>query len=205
MTGSAAASPAAGDSWAATLDAYRDGVRVLQRLGSKFVDWSLPTGHAGWSAVTLAGHLLCTARRHHRLLDAALAGQPVGGLPAGADLLALHEAEVASLGVTAGADRVVAFDAVATRYAERLAEVDPRLVVGSWRWGGPLDVATHAREAAAGWHLHAWDLADALGWDYRPARPADLLASGDEGGDPWDRLLRGSGRRPPPEPRPAGP
>ncbi|MDA8282590.1 MAG: hypothetical protein M0Z42_04670, partial [Actinomycetota bacterium] len=54
--------------WRRTLRAYGDGVRALQRLGLEYVDWSLPTGCAGWAAIDLAGHVLATARSYHRLL-----------------------------------------------------------------------------------------------------------------------------------------
>lgn len=65
--------------------------------------------------------------------------------------------------------------------------------------------------ACAEWHLHAWDLAKALGKDYQPAEPEVILAGWragvpqadadeageDEGsGDPWRSLLRASGRDP---------
>ena len=40
-----------------------------------------------------------------------------------------------------------------------------------------------AGAACAEWHLHAWDLAQALGKDYSPADP-DLLAAGWQAGMP---------------------
>jgi len=69
-----------------------------------------------------------------------------------------------------------------------------------------------AGAACAEWHLHAWDLAKALGKDYRPAAPEIVLAGwlagvpqlpvpppdGPDGGrgDRWHALLRVSGRSP---------
>jgi hypothetical protein len=202
-------------SWAEAVRAYGEGVRVLQRLGSKYVEWDLPTACAGWRAIDVAGHALCTARRYHRLLDAALAGRPEANLPWGRALVEVNALELATLGVSAGADRIVAFDAVATRYGERLADADPALLYGTWAGVGPLTVGQHTLLAACEWHLHAWDLADALGWDYRPADAGPLLAGmrlaphADGGGapvwDPWRAVLATSGRREPAEPRPLGP
>ena len=203
--------PDADPTWVATLAAYRAGAGAVQRLGSKFVDWSLPTDCPPWNAVALAGHLLTVARRHHRLLAAALAGQPAADLPTGPELDAVNAADLTALGVSAGSDRILAFDAITTRYAERLAEADPERPMGSWRGIGTLTVGEHARLAAGEWHLHAWDLAGALGWDYRPREPQLLLAAWTrlgariEQGDPWEALLAVSGRRPAPEPRPFGP
>jgi hypothetical protein len=53
------------------------------------------------------------------------------------------------------------------------------------------------------WHVHAWDLASALGEDYRPADPEAVLAAWLAGipqlpvapeSDPWLAVLRASGR-----------
>jgi hypothetical protein len=73
-------------------------------------------------------------------------------------------------------------------------------------------VAGMAGAACAEWQLHAWDLARALGMDYRPAAPEIVLAgwragmpqlpvqlaAGHDGGrgDLWHALLRVSGRSP---------
>ena len=65
-----------------------------------------------------------------------------------------------------------------------------------------------AGAACAEWHLHAWDLARALGKDYRPVDPEIVLAGWRAGvpqlpgaqdpgsGDPWLVLLHSSGRSP---------
>jgi uncharacterized protein (TIGR03083 family) len=186
-------------SWSRALAAYRDGAQVVQRLGSKFVDWTLPTPCAGWSAIDLVGHLLCVARTQHRLLDAAVAGHPRSGLPCGASLDARNADELAALPVAAGSDRVVAFDAVTTRYGERLAEADPDLPMGEWDRLGWLDLHDHTLAAAVELHVHAWDLAATLGWDHRPADPDALDPEG------WRPLLDRFGRPRPARPRPLGP
>jgi hypothetical protein len=203
--------PARDPEWIRVQRAYFDGVRVVQRLGLKYVDWSLPVACGPWAAIDLAGHVLTVARSYHRLLDAALAGEARSGLARGDDLADCGAVEAAPLTVSGGVDRIVAFDAVATRYGERVGDLDPDLVLGAWREVGDLTLRQHTTLAAAEWHLHAWDLAGALGWDYRPADPEVLL----EGrralpepvpaGAPWPAVLAASGRHDPPPGRPIGP
>lgn len=73
-----------------------------------------------------------------------------------------------------------------------------------------LDVGTHAGIVALEWHVHAWDLARSTGRSHTPAPDSlavvtqawdDVLASvlgipRDDVGDPWDDLLRATGRLP---------
>ncbi len=187
--------------WTRVQRAYSEGVRVLQRLGFEYVDWTLPAGPAGRPAIELAGHVASRVRSYHRLLDAALAGAPLRDLPRGDDLGGTAPTEPAAVG--AGADRIVAFDAIATRYGERVGETDPDLVLAQWEGLGALSVRHHTLAAAVEWHLHAWDLARALGWDHRPADPEllfdgrRLLGASLPGGDAWSAVLAASGRRPP--------
>ena len=60
------------------LAAYDDGVRAVQAVAPRVSDWAAPTPCADWDAAALAGHLLAIARYYHRLLDAAMAGRPLG-------------------------------------------------------------------------------------------------------------------------------
>src|SRR5260370_19280373 len=80
--------------------------------------------------------------------------------------------------------------------------------------GREVTVAGMAGTACVEWHLHAWDLARALGQDYRPADP-DLLMAGSRAGLPQlavsaagDRGPRAAllvaSRRAPGQPRPPG-
>jgi hypothetical protein len=74
-----------------------------------------------------------------------------------------------------------------------------------------ITVGAMAGLACAEWHLHAWDLARALGKDYRPADPGLVLTAWQGGtadrhaaaGEPalavddlWHVLLGASGRDP---------
>jgi hypothetical protein len=121
-----------------------------------------------------------------------------------------NAAELAALPDAGGPEHVAAFAESARAYARRLRPV----------WDLPhhryrdtvVTVAGMAGAACAEWHLHAWDLARALGKDYRPAAPEIVLAGWRAGvpqlpvrsapgpgggrGDPWHALLRVSGRSP---------
>lgn len=193
------------------LASYGEGVRALQRLGLGYVDWTLPVEATACPAIDLAGHLLEVARSCHRLLDAALGRS----IPQRADRdrpLVCRGAirTVPPDRLAAGADRMVAFDAVATRYGERIADADPDLRIGVFDGAGQLGLVRHSLLVALEWHLHAWDLAGALGWDYQPS-DADLLADGlppqsdPDAAGPWVTALAVSGRRPPAGARPLGP
>jgi hypothetical protein len=79
---------------------------------------------------------------------------------------------------------------------------------GLQAWDTVVTVGGMAGAACVEWHLHAWDLARALGKEYRPANPEIVLAGGRAGApqlplgddfgtdDPWLVLLRASGRSP---------
>jgi uncharacterized protein (TIGR03083 family) len=158
------------------LASYRDGVRAFAHLAAKTTDWAVPTPCAGWTLLELTGHALCIARYYHRLLNAALAGEPRRDLPRGPALAELNGAELIALGPMPGPERVIAFDAVAGRYGERLADTDWSTTLGYWHGMGPLTVGQHTLLAAREWHVHAWDVARSFGWDYRPDDPDVPLA-----------------------------
>src|SRR6266705_650482 len=204
---------------AGVLAAYRDGVTVICELAAQFADatWLAATPCAEWRAVDLAGHLRCVADDYHEYLDDAPASRLAKLLATGAhsDTLARklarqNAAELAALPDASGPEHVAAFAETARAYARRLQPV----------WDLPhhryrdtvVTVAGMAGAACAEWHLHAWDLAKALGKDYRPAAPEIVLAGWLAGvpplpvrphdgpvgarGDRWHALLRASGRSP---------
>jgi uncharacterized protein (TIGR03083 family) len=196
------------------LGLYHDGVQGVGTVvrGWTAQDWQR-SACGSWSAEQLAGHLLCVVRWYHQWLDRALVGESnppfrVDEIPACNDR-ALDELETA-----APIERTAQFQEQAERYAQRLAD--------SWDlpYGYPYGTVTaglHAGAAAAEWHLHAWDLATAVGADHRPGDPAALFEMTAtcmltaRGGlparltipilptlalrDPWGQLLRRSGRR----------
>lgn len=201
------------------LAAYSDAVSIIGELAAQFGDeaWSNPTPCADWRAADLAGHLRCAADDYHEYLDDAPVSRLARLLATGAhpDTLARklarqNAAELAALPDAGGAEHIAAFAESARAYAGRLLPV----------WDLPhhryrdivVTVAGMAGAACAEWHLHAWDLAQALGKDYRPAAPEIVLAgwlagmpqlpvrptAGHDGGrgDRWHALLAVSGRSP---------
>ena len=121
-----------------------------------------------------------------------------------------NAAELAALPDASGPEHIAAFAESARAYARRLMPVWD-LPHHRYR-GAVVTVAGMAGAACAEWHLHAWDLARALGKDYRPAAPEVVFsgwragmpqlpvetADGPAGGrgDLWYALLRVSGRSP---------
>ncbi|HUA27552.1 MAG TPA: maleylpyruvate isomerase N-terminal domain-containing protein [Streptosporangiaceae bacterium] len=201
--------------WAATrgLAAYRDGVIVICELAAQFrdEDWAVQTPCAEWRAVDLAGHLRCVADDCHEYLDDAPRSRLARLMATGAhpDTLARklarqNAAELAALPDRPAAEHIAAYAESARSYAGRVGPV----------WDLPhhyyrealVTVGAMAGAACAEWHLHAWDLARALGKDYRPAAPELVLegwragmpqrppGAGNLPGDPWLQLLVASGR-----------
>jgi uncharacterized protein (TIGR03083 family) len=199
---------------AAAFGAYDDGVTAVCQLAAQFSSqtWHAPTPCPDWQAADLAGHLRCVADDYHEYLDDAPASRLARLMATGAhpDTLARklarqNAAELATLADASPAEHVAAFASSARSYARRLAPV----------WDLPhhryldreVTVAGMAGAACVEWHLHAWDLARALGADYHPAAPDLLLAAWragvpqlavvtPAGADPWYSLLVASGRAP---------
>jgi uncharacterized protein (TIGR03083 family) len=210
-----AGTPVKGWSARPGLGAYRDGVAVICELAAQFVPsaWGAATPCAEWRATDLAGHLRCVADDFHEYLDDApgsrLARLMATGAPAdklARKLTRQNAAELAALPDGPPPDHVAAFAQSARSYAGRL---EPLWELPHHRYRDVLvTVGAMAGAVCAEWHLHAWDLARALGKDYRPAAPEIVLAGwqagvpqlppGGEGPgiDPWLILLTASGRSP---------
>jgi uncharacterized protein (TIGR03083 family) len=172
------------------LAAFHAGVTVVCELAAQFTDdgWAAPTPCPEWRAADLAGHLRCVADDLNEYLDDAPASRLARLMATGADPARLarkldrqNAAELAALAEGQGPEHVAAFAASARAYARRILPV----------WDLPhhryrdavVTVGGMAGAASAEWHLHAWDLAWALGKDYSPADP-DLLAAGWRAGMP---------------------
>lgn len=197
------------------LAAYRDGVTVICELAVQFTDmaWLAATPCTEWRAVDLAGHLRCVADDYHEYLEDApasrLARLLATGLPSASlarKLARQNAAELAALPDAPGPEHIAAFAESARSYGRRLPQ--------SWdlphhRYrGNVVTVGAMAGAACAEWHLHAWDLAQSLGKDYRPADPELVLAAWrgglpqlwpefrarSDGEDPWHYLLGACGR-----------
>ena len=200
------------------LAAYYDAVLIICELAAQFsaAAWRARTPCADWRAADLAGHLRCMADDYHEYLDDAPVSRLARLMATGAHpdslerkLARQNAAELATLPDASGPEHIAVFAASARAYARRLRPV----------WDLPhhqyrdtvVTVAGMAGAACAEWHLHAWDLAGALGKDYRPAAPGIVLAGwragtpqlpvpeppGPDGRwDQWHALLRASGRSP---------
>lgn len=192
--------------------AYHDGVRAVVDIASRFADdaWQAPTPCADWRAADLAGHLRCVADDYHEYLDDAPLSRLSRLMATGAcaqdiaqKLARQNAAELATLPDLAPREHIAAFAESARRYVARL---DPLLALPHHSYRGRvITVAGMACAACVEWHVHAWDLASALGVDYRPADPEAVLAAWLAGipqlpveptGDPWLAVLLASGRSP---------
>ena len=192
--------------------AYYDGVRAVVAIAAQFssTTWNLPTTCQEWRAADLAAHLRCVADDYHEYLDDAPVSRLSRLMATGAHpqsiarkLARQNAAEIATLPDVPPEEHIVAFATSATRYAARIGPL-LGLPHHSYR-GREITVAGMACVATVEWHLHAWDLASALGMSYRPAEPEAVLAAWIEGiplllpdreRDPWLAVLRVSGRFP---------
>jgi uncharacterized protein (TIGR03083 family) len=164
------------------LGAYYDGVTAICQLAARFsgAAWDAPTPCPEWQARDLAGHLRCIADDYHEYLNdapvsryARLMGSGPHPQTLARKLARQSAAELATLPDVPPAEHIAAFAVAARAYGRRLASV----------WDLPhheyrdrvVTVAGMAGVACAEWHLHAWDLARALGADHRPADPEAVL------------------------------
>ena len=172
------------------LAAFHAGVMVVCELADQFTDdgWAAPTPCPEWRATDLAGHLRCVADDLNEYLDDAPASRLARLMATGVDPARLarkldrqNAAELAALAEGQGPEHVAAFAASARAYARRIPPV----------WDLPhhryrdtvVTVGGMAGAACAEWHLHAWDLAWAMGKVYSPADP-DILVTGWRAGMP---------------------
>jgi uncharacterized protein (TIGR03083 family) len=204
------AAPVLADAEADAPVAYYDGVRAIVQLGAQFTraTWNAPTTCPEWRAADLAGHVRCVADDYNEYLDDAPVSRLSRLMATGAQpqsiarkLARQNAAELATLPDVPPEEHLAAFARSATRYAARIGPL-LRLPHHSYR-GQVISVAGMAGLACVEWHLHAWDLASALGISYRPADPRAVLTAWLAGNpmvlpgyerDPWLAVLRVSGR-----------
>jgi hypothetical protein len=156
---------------------------VIGELAAQFTDeaWESPTPCLEWRAADLAGHLRCVADDHHEYLDdapvsrlARLMARSASPESLARKLARQNTAELAALADASGPEHIAAFVAAARAYADRVLPVWdlPHHLFGDT----VVTVGGMVGAACAEWHLHAWDLAAALGKDYQPATPEILVA-----------------------------
>jgi uncharacterized protein (TIGR03083 family) len=212
-----------GDSWDGTMPpadrvlaaadapaAYHQGVRAIIKIAGSFTagEWNALTPCPEWRAADLAGHLRCMADNYNEYLDDAPVSRLARLMATGAHtdtierkLARQNAAELAALPEERPDEHIAAFTESALRYAARLGPL-LGLPHHSYR-GRVITVAGMAGIAIVEWHVHAWDLARALGDGYRPDDPQAVLAAWVAGvaqlplradADPWIAVLRSSGR-----------
>ncbi|MGO9293177.1 MAG: maleylpyruvate isomerase N-terminal domain-containing protein [Streptosporangiaceae bacterium] len=211
------------------ISAFLDGITVIGQLAAQFspATWNAPTPCPEWRACDMAGHLRCVADDYDEYLDDAPGSRLARLMATGAHPETLlrkqsrqNAAELAALPDAPPSVHIAAFAQAARAYARRVVPV----------WDLPhhryresvVTVAGMVGAGCAEWHLHAWDLAKALGLSYRPAAPEVVLAGWrvglphaqvpgreaasvpagavrgprEAGDDPWRTLLLVSGRSP---------
>ena len=155
------------------LGPYHEGVGAIDSIAASLSEAQWQSQACGtWTAIDLAGHLVCVVGWYHDWLDRALHGDATPPFDA-TDLAERNAAALSTLPLRNGPDRVSTFSREARRYADRLET--------AWDlpYGFPYGTVTaglHAGVAATEWHLHAWDLS---GGSHRPRDPRLLfLAAG---------------------------
>jgi uncharacterized protein (TIGR03083 family) len=197
---------------------YDEGVDAFARLAGELSEEGWQRRACGeWSAAVLARHVAAVAGWYSDWLDRAERGDDTPPFRGG-ELAAQNELALLPLSETSGPAAVALFEARARAYRERLP--------AAWQlpYGYPRGTVTaglHAAVAATEWHLHAWDLARSAGSGHRPSDPDALYRGAGaclakaQGGlkgriasalvpvgarlNPWEALLRRSGRAPGPE------
>jgi uncharacterized protein (TIGR03083 family) len=203
---------------------FQDGVTAICGLADRFSGgmWHARTPCPEWRATDVAAHLRCVADDYHEYLNGAPVSRYARLMESGVSAQSIarklarqNAAELAALSDARPAEHIAAFAVTARAYAARLPSV----------WDLPhhqyrdqwVTVAGMAGAACAEFHLHAWDLARALGLEHRPAQPEVVLdgwragmphlpvdADAGQAGwlgfgrrrDPWYMLLLASGRLP---------
>ncbi|HUC57215.1 MAG TPA: maleylpyruvate isomerase N-terminal domain-containing protein [Streptosporangiaceae bacterium] len=190
--------------------AYRQGIEAIAGIAARFTfaTWNAQTPCAEWRAADLAGHLRCVVDDYHEYLDNAPVSRLARLMATGGSaeriarkLARQNSAELAALPDVPPGEHIRAFTESAARYTARLG---PLLTLPHHTYQGRLiTVAGMGGMALVEWHVHAWDLAAALGESYRPDDPEAVLAGWMAGiphlpivpdRDPWAAVLRSAGR-----------
>lgn len=159
------------------VEAYRDGVTSIAKFAAAMndQDWHR-TACGDWSAGELARHLAAVTDWYHQWLDRSLIDdfEP----PFSVDELAdQNELEVHERRALTGPEAISFFVDAADGYLDRVM-ADPEL----WDrpFGYPFGTATvglHLGAAANEWHVHASDLAGAVGLTHEPADVATTVSA----------------------------
>jgi len=205
--------PDSRDTHATAIDApaaYRQGIEAIGEIAARFTaaTWNAQTPCLEWRAADLAGHLRCVTDDYHEYLDNAPVSRLARLMATGGSaeriarkLARQNSAELAALPDVPPEEHIRAFAESATAYTARLGPL-LRLPHHTYQ-GQMITVAGMGGMALVEWHVHAWDLAVALGESYRPDDPEAVLAGWMAGiphlaivpdRDPWVTVLRSAGR-----------
>ncbi|GAB3689644.1 hypothetical protein GCM10027589_56960 [Actinocorallia lasiicapitis] len=191
------------------LESYRAGVAAIRQSAARCLDWEAPTPCSEWLAIDLAGHLRCVAENYLEYLQdapdsrvAKLFAQETATAVLIRQQARQNAAELAVLPPESGRERIMSFTVSADAYVDLMPDSWDRTHL-IYR-GTKFTIGDHAGAAAIEFHLHAWDLARAIGEDYRPDDPELLISAwawgvphlplGANEPDPWMKVLRSSGR-----------
>lgn len=193
---------------------YRDGVRAIVTITESFDQdaWSRPAC-GSWNASDTARHLLAVARWYDDWLNLALTGSTSAPFPA-LQIDEQNDRAVAALQHVDGPTAIACFQQGAVAYLGRALEQWDLAYAYPF---GTVTAGLHLGVAATEWHLHAVDLATAIGKQHEPANPSELFRAagqcvtatkpGVRGAalrmliplgarhQPWRTLRRQSGRR----------
>lgn len=180
---------------------HRDGIAAIVDLANSMDQqaWTNPTPCDGWNAKDLAGHLVAVTSVWHQTLDDAEQGrtEPRWTFPELEDHL---ERQLRNLPDTSGPNRIQDFAEAAHSWLDRVLVIDPSLLVPhpvQYLCAVPLTTARLAWMAGMEWHIHAWDLAQAMESDYRSDHAGSILEALvavrgimlPDTVDPWTTLL----------------
>ena len=192
-----------------TLRAHNSGIDAIRLIASRFEDqdWDAQSGCEGWSARDLAGHLVAVANLWHEILDRAEAGDSSLIFPF-EDFAEWNTSSLAALPDESGQERIARYAERASAFVDRVRDHEDLLVGAppASVSAVPMTLDLFTRFNPSEWHLHALDLAVAIGGTYRAEDGAwlfegwrELLGLDPLRGDGWTAVVRLSGRRLPAE------
>ena len=187
------------------LDAARVGIAAVENACHDQHDWHVPTPCARWDALTLLRHLHAISAEYLAWIDDARL-ELVGHAKLKAQRVAANDIALEALPTLRPDAHLTSFRSKALRhlqFADRWWDLTVKLTTtGTWT------VGEHVGIAAIEYHVHAWDLRRSQGRDHRAGDArlltevwtrhlaAPLKTPVPEGDDPWEALVRATGRDP---------
>jgi uncharacterized protein (TIGR03083 family) len=185
--------PASSVPWPQAVRWTRRELRLYLHAADDAASWHLPTRCPPWSVRDLTAHLAATFRRFAEQLDRSR----LGVLDAPFARERLSQENLRAVQDFAG-DPLYALDEQALRFLDAVETADELM----GHQFGPIPVGLQVMFGLNELALHHDDLAQARGERYRPAPEVvaalatmyEAVFGLPDGEDPWDRLLRATGR-----------